>query len=86
MPCVVSGIGGNTDLVGDRLTGRLVTDPTPRAWASTLVELLENRSEAPTAGSGGQERVEEHFALPVVVDHYLEVYRRLIDRRWPDRA
>ncbi len=30
LPCVVSGIGGNTDLVGDGVTGRLVSTATPR--------------------------------------------------------
>ena len=42
LPCVVSGIGGNTDLIADRETGRLVAESNPQAWASTLVELLRN--------------------------------------------
>ncbi len=84
LPCVVSGIGGNTDLVADRQTGRLVAESTPQAWASTLVELLENPAEARGLGAAARRRIEEHFSLRVVVDHYLELYRRLIDRRWPE--
>ena len=53
LPCVVSGIGGNTDLVTDQETGRLVAGTNPDAWASTLVELLQDQDVGPTAGSLG---------------------------------
>ena len=39
LPCVVSGIGGNTDLVADRLTGRLVSTADAEAWSQTLLEV-----------------------------------------------
>ncbi len=84
LPCVVSGIGGNIDLVADQQTGRLVAERTPQAWASSLVDLLENPAEARGLGAAARRRIEEHFSLRVVVDHYLELYRRLIDRRWPE--
>ena len=83
LPCVVSGIGGNTDLVADGQTGRLVADSDPNIWASTLVELLENPAEARRLGENARRRIEENFSLRVVVDRYEDLYRRLIDRRWP---
>ena len=49
LPCVVSGIGGNTDLIADGQTGRLVMEPTAEAWSRTLLELLENPRRRPPA-------------------------------------
>jgi glycosyltransferase involved in cell wall biosynthesis len=83
LPCVVSGIGGNTDLVSDGQTGRLVTTPDAATWSQTLVELLENLDEARRMGEAARARILEEYALPVVVNRYLELYRRLIARTWP---
>jgi L-malate glycosyltransferase len=83
LPCVVSGIGGNTDLVADGQTGRLVAQPTAEAWSNTILELLENPSEARRLGSAAHQRIDREFALGVVVDRYLELYRRMIAGTWP---
>jgi L-malate glycosyltransferase len=83
LPCVVSGIGGNTDLVADGQTGRLVAQPTAEAWSNTILELLENPSEALRLGSAAHRRIDREFALGVVVDRYLELYRRMIAGTWP---
>jgi L-malate glycosyltransferase len=83
LPCVVSGIGGNTDLVADSQTGRLVAQPTAEAWSNTILELLENPSEARRLGSAAHQRIDREFALGVVVDRYLELYRRMIAGTWP---
>ena len=83
LPCAVSGIGGNTDLIEDGVTGRLVTDATPQAWSQTLVELLDNPVEARRLGAAGRRRIDEEFALSVVVDRYVELYRRMLAGTWP---
>jgi glycosyltransferase involved in cell wall biosynthesis len=83
LPCVVSGIGGNTDLVADGQTGRLVAQPTTEAWSKTILELLDNPSEALRLGSAAHQRIDREFALGVVVDRYLELYRRMIAGTWP---
>lgn len=83
LPCVVSGIGGNTDLVADGQTGRLVAQPAAEAWSNTILELLENASEARRLGSAAHQRIDREFALGVVVDRYLELYRRMIAGTWP---
>jgi glycosyltransferase involved in cell wall biosynthesis len=83
LPCVVSGIGGNCDLIADHVTGRLVADATPQAWASTLVELLRNPEEANRLGAGARRRIDEQFSLGAVVDRYVDLYREMVDGRWP---
>jgi glycosyltransferase involved in cell wall biosynthesis len=83
LPCLVSGIGGNTDLVADRETGRLVMEPTAKAWSTILLELLENPSETRRLGAAARERIDREFAHSVVVDRYLELYHRMIAGEWP---
>jgi glycosyltransferase involved in cell wall biosynthesis len=83
LPCVVSGIGGNTDLIADRQTGRLVAEPTAETWSTTLIELLENSAERRRLGEAAHERIDSEFALEVVVDRYVDLYRRMIARTWP---
>jgi glycosyltransferase involved in cell wall biosynthesis len=79
LPCVVSGIGGNADLVTDGQTGRLIAGTSPKSWSSTLIELLENPVAASRLGARARKRIEREFDLRVVVDRYAELYRRLID-------
>jgi L-malate glycosyltransferase len=86
LPCVVSRIGGNTDLVADGLTGRLIAGSTAEAWSSALLELLENPSEARRLGNAARERIDQEFGLEVVVDRYVDLYRRMIAGTWPCRA
>jgi glycosyltransferase involved in cell wall biosynthesis len=83
LPCVVSSIAGNTDLINDGLNGRLVGEPTAASWSKTLLELVENPAEARQLGDAARRRIDEEFALPVVVDRYLDLYRRMIAGTWP---
>jgi glycosyltransferase involved in cell wall biosynthesis len=83
LPCVVSEIAGNTDLIADRKDGRLVRETSAGAWSNTLLELLEHPDEARRLGVAARQRIEEKFALPVVVDRYLELYQRMIAGTWP---
>jgi L-malate glycosyltransferase len=84
LPCVVSGIGGNTDLITDGQTGRLVLDGTAASWAQTLSELIGEPTSAQRLGAAARRRVDTEFALGVVVDRYLDLYRRLLERTWPE--
>ena len=83
LPCAVSGIGGNTDLIEDRITGRLVTTPTSEVWTQTLAELLDDLADAKRLAAAARQRVDEDFALPVVVDRYIELYRKMLAGKWP---
>jgi len=83
LPCVVSGIGGNTDLICDGQTGRLVSAATPAAWSETLLRLLDDPAAARSMGVAARDRIDREFALSVIVDRYCELYRRLIAGNWP---
>ncbi|APW63787.1 glycosyltransferase family 4 protein [Paludisphaera borealis] len=78
LPCVVSGVGGNTDLIAHGRTGLLVSPPTPEAWASTLLALIHDPAEALRLGQAARDRVETEYSLRAVVDRYVDLYRDLI--------
>ncbi len=83
LPAVVSGIGGNTDLVTDQIHGRLVMTATADEWSRALLDLLNNPGEARNEGRAARARVESEFALDVVVDRYVALYRHMIAGTWP---
>ena len=84
LPCVVSGIAGNTDLIADGQDGRLVREARAGEWSRILLELLDHPEEARRLGVAARSRIEHEFALPVVVDRYLQLYERMIAGTWPE--
>ncbi len=67
LPCIASRIAGNTDLIDDRRNGRLVDQPDAGAWAAAILEFLEDPEMAGRLGAAARRRIDEEFALPVVV-------------------
>jgi glycosyltransferase involved in cell wall biosynthesis len=80
LPCVVSGVGGNTDLITHGRTGLLVSDSTPGAWTTTLLDLIHDPGEALRLGQGARDRIETEYSLRAVVGRYVDLYRDLIAR------
>ena len=86
LPCIASAIGGNLDLLAEGKTGILVAPRDPSAWSAAIRQLLRDPSQARTLGTEAQRTVEQTFALPVIVDRYVTIYRSLIARTWPART
>jgi glycosyltransferase involved in cell wall biosynthesis len=78
LPCAVSGIGGNTDLIEDGDNGRLVNPATPEAWTAALLDLLGNPDRLQRYGQRARALIDERFSIRAVVDHYIRIYRNLI--------
>jgi len=83
LPAVVSSIGGNTDLVSDHVTGRLVGESSAATWAEILLQILSDPPLARSMGQAARARIESEFAVEVVVERYLELYRRMLSGQWP---
>lgn len=80
LPCVVSGIGGNTDLITHGETGILVPSPTPEAWTAALLNLIQAPDQAQRLGQAALAKIEAEYSLLAVVDRYVGIYRNLIAR------
>ena len=85
LPCLASRIGGNIDLLDEGRTGLLLPANEPDAWSSALIRVLDDPDSARRMGAAARHRIEAEFALPVVVDRYVELYRKLLDGSWPHR-
>ena len=83
LPCLASRIGGNIDLLDDGRTGILLPTEGSEAWSSALIRVLDDPETARKLGESARQRIEVEFALPVVVDRYLDLYRRLLAGTWP---
>ncbi len=78
LPCLASAIGGNTDLIDDGRNGLLITPGAHDAWTVDLLNVLEDRDLAISLGAEARRRIEAEFALPVVVDRYIALYREML--------
>lgn len=78
LPCLASDIGGNTDLVTSGETGLLLPAHDPASWSDAIVQVLSDAAWAARLGAAALERIAAEFALGVVVDRYLDLYRRLL--------
>jgi glycosyltransferase involved in cell wall biosynthesis len=79
LPCVASRIGGNTDLLAEGSSGVLVAPNDVEAWSTALIDVLSRPDHGREFGAAARRRIETEFALPIVVDRYLALYRRLLD-------
>jgi glycosyltransferase involved in cell wall biosynthesis len=78
LPCVASSIGGNTDLLAEGPSGVLVAPNTAEAWSTALIDVLSRPDHGRALGAAARRRIETEFALPVVVNRYLALYRQLL--------
>lgn len=81
LPCLASAIGGNDDLIESGNTGLLLPPHDREAWTEEVVNLLAQPDRAQRMGQEARRRIEEQYALPVVVDRYLALYRELLNPR-----
>ena len=74
LPVVATRVGGNTELVEDGLTGRLVPAADPLAQAQAILSYFENPALARRHGRAARYRVERNFSLDRMVDSYHQLY------------
>jgi glycosyltransferase involved in cell wall biosynthesis len=78
VPCVVTRIPGNTDLVNHRETGLLVEPGDAEDLARAILELAGDPALREKLGRAGRAVVEAHFDIDRVAERYAELYRGLV--------
>ncbi|MEC8473899.1 MAG: glycosyltransferase [Planctomycetota bacterium] len=81
LPVVASDIPGNTDLVTDRITGRLYPLGDRAALARCSQWLFENPADAEQLGRAARERIQSDFTVKAMVERYSELYQRSMTER-----
>ena len=71
LPIVVTDVGGNRDLLQQGQLGTLVPSADVNALAGTLRQTL---GQVPHAGAAARRHIEQHYALPVVIDRYRQLF------------
>lgn len=78
LPCIVSAIGGNVDLIDHEVSGFRVQQSTPEAWAGAILDVFRNPVAARRWGQVARERVVRDFSIESVVDRNVILYKRLM--------
>ncbi len=76
LPIVATNVGGNCEIVADRINGRLVPAGDPAALATALGSLLDDPARAAAMGAAGRAWVEAHGSLAAMARCYLNHYTR----------
>lgn len=80
-PVVATAVGGNPELVEDRVTGLLVPPRDPDAIAAAAGRLLADRPLARRLAAAARARVERTFAVEAMVARYEALYAELLGAR-----
>jgi len=81
LPCVVTDVGGNRELVAEGETGYLVEPGNVTAFTDRIVQLLENPGLRREMGVRGAKRIMNEFSLERMVDQTRWKYEELIERK-----
>ena len=78
LPVIATRVGGNSELVVEGETGLLVPAKDPQALGMALLAYLQDRRTMRSHGEAGRKRVEKEFSMQAMVEHYLQVYDRVL--------
>ena len=80
LPVVATDVGGNAEAIEDGVTGYLVRERTPEAFAQPIVKLLRDERRREEIGRRGLERCRERFEIGGAVRRLEEYYGGLCGR------
>lgn len=80
LPVVATDVGGNSELVADGVTGYLVRDRTPEAFAEPIIRLLRDDALRAAMGQKGLERARTEFDLSAAVKRLENFYIRAVEK------
>jgi glycosyltransferase involved in cell wall biosynthesis len=78
---VASDVGGQSDIVRDGRTGRLVPAGDARALAAALAQILADRDQAEALGAAGRSIALTEYGRAAVLDRLEALYRGMIARK-----
>ena len=74
---VVTDVGGNRAVLGERLASLLVPSDDDRAMADNWARMLTDDAARRAAGGIARQRVQDHFSLGMMVSRHATLYRRM---------
>jgi glycosyltransferase involved in cell wall biosynthesis len=80
VPVVATDVGGNSELVKDGKTGRLVPPGDAGALAAAIRHVLADHAQAQDMARAAQENVTSHYSLESMVENTIALYERVLAR------
>jgi len=77
LPVVATSVGGNTEIVQDNVTGRIVSAENPNEMAEVLLEYIKNPNLIKIHGEAGRQLVKNKFSLEIMLQKYDQIYQSL---------
>lgn len=74
LPIIATDVGGNSEIIRDGKTGRLVSAGDPLILAETMLSLLRDPSQARALGKSARAWVEQHGSLDAMAGSYARLY------------
>jgi glycosyltransferase involved in cell wall biosynthesis len=74
LPCVVSDVGGNAEIVQSGVTGSVVSEPSPAAFAAAFWQLAADAGLRRGMGEAARKWVEEHGSVTAMARAYENFY------------
>ncbi len=81
LPVVATAVGGNTELVADGETGRLVPASDSVALATAIRAYVEDSDLLARHGAAGRQRVERQFSMDAMMQAYVDVYDTVLSQK-----
>lgn len=79
IPCVVSNVGRNKEIIHDGLNGFLADSK--EEWIKKLSLLIEDSVLRKKLGTAGRKTVEDRYSLKVNAPKYLEVFNKVYEKK-----
>lgn len=76
-PVVTTGVGGNSEVVIDEVTGFLVMPGEPHIFADRILRLLKDENLRKRMGEAGRRRIEEKFTIERTIRETERLYEQL---------
>ena len=74
LPIIATDVGGNSEIIRDGETGRLVPPGDPLVLAKAMLSLLGDPSQARALGKSARAWVEQHGSLDAMAGSYARLY------------
>ncbi|MCH8558973.1 MAG: glycosyltransferase family 4 protein [Balneolia bacterium] len=82
-PIVTTNRAGCREIVRDGINGILVPQKDSKQLAGAILEILNDEGLAKKYGVNGREIVLNEFSEKIVVSKTMEVYKKLVGKKWP---
>lgn len=76
LPCVVSDVGGNSELIENGVNGYVYSAKDTDSYQKQIVELINDEQRRTQMGQKGEQLAKDKFHINIMVDRYLNAYRK----------